>query len=71
LSRAVSKSIIESSEEEPESTEKPPSYLQLFRYNLESNTETMIKDFTIKEEKYFLNPVFNKNFSSKFIVYSD
>lgn len=30
----------------------------------------MVKDFIIKEEKYFINAVFNRSFGNKYIIYS-
>lgn len=47
------------------------SYLQLYRYKLTNNKETIVKDFVFWEKDYYLCPMLNKNFGEKYIIFSD
>jgi len=49
---------------------KTPSYLQLFKYDLESNNEEEIRidNYYFYEDRYFLNPVFARNFGNCFMM---
>jgi hypothetical protein len=54
----------------PSRANKPPSYLQLFKYDLASKEEedVLIENYYFYEDRYFLNPVFAKNFGNCFMV---
>ena len=48
---------------------KTPSYLQLFKYDLESEEEEIeIDNYYFYEDEYFLNPVFARNFGNCFMM---
>ena len=56
--------------EKPIKHMKPESYLQLFRYDINTNTESIVQGFRKKEYSFYLCPLFNNNFGNQMIIFS-
>ena len=52
-----------------EPLEKEKTYLQLFRLNLETCKETIVKNHIFWERDYYLSPVFAQGFGEKDALY--
>ena len=54
--------------EDQEKEKKQLSYLQLFRFNLVTEEESLIEGFSKEEETCYLYPMINKNFGDSYLV---